>query len=103
VALGPPARGCPRRIADPEAAARITSLVQRDGGARIGSSFAPMCELALPAEGAGGYHIAHVLFDGAFVQLYPGGRASHGIAFPVRDADALRRIIATLPPAPVTR
>ncbi|HEU4732382.1 MAG TPA: hypothetical protein VFT22_31020 [Kofleriaceae bacterium] len=103
VVLGPGGGGEPRRIADREAAARILSLVQHDGGARIGAPAVPMCELALAAASGDGYHIAHVVFDGAFVELSPDGAGSPRIAFPVRDPGALRQIIATLPRAPVTR
>jgi hypothetical protein len=95
VALGPPGGVCPRRVVDRVTATRIFSLVQRDGGARIGSPAAPMCELALPAAGGDGYHVAHVLFDGAFVQVYPDGLTSPGVAFPVKDAGALRQIVVT--------
>lgn len=97
VVLGPPA--CPRRIASAEAARQILQLVRRREGARMpGLVTAPACELALPAATPGAYHIAHLLLDGAFLQFYPDGMATAGIAFPVADASALRRVVATLRP-----
>jgi hypothetical protein len=101
----------PRRIATAQAARQILALVRRHGGARMpGLLTTPMYELALPSPSPGAYHIAHVLLGGEFVRVYPDGpvgdpgddapdRPASGIVFPVEDAGALRRIMATLPPA----
>jgi hypothetical protein len=101
VVLGSPAGLFPRCIADAQAARQILQLVRQRDGARMPDLLTtPSCELALPAAAPGGYHIAHVLLDGEFVRLYPDGMATEGIVFPVDDAHALRRVVATLRPDP---
>lgn len=112
VALGPPDQGLPRRIASMRAARDILQLVRRSHGARLSGVVTPAYELALPAVEPDTYHVAHVLFGGAFVQFYPDGPAgpagpdrldgpagssATGIAFPVEDAGALLQLIAALP------
>jgi len=99
--LGPHAGPYPRRIAGAQAARAILGLVRaREGAPIAGPPIAPTCELALPSAVHDAYHVAHVLLDGEFVRFYPDGMAGGGIAFPVDDAGALRRIVATLGPDP---
>lgn len=101
ITLGSRAAACSRRIASAQAAHQILQLVRRLEGAPMpGLAATPTCELALPSAMPGAYHIAHVLFDGAFLQVYPDGMAACGIGFPIEDAGALCRIIATLEPGP---
>lgn len=90
----------PRRLAPPAAAAQILALVQRDAGAPMLGAVQPSWELVLPTDGPGTAQVAHVLLDGAFVQLYPDGRDAPGVSYPVTDPGALRRIMATLSPPP---
>jgi hypothetical protein len=97
VALGAFAARSPRRLADSQAAREILQLVRRREGARLLAAMAATCELALPSAAPGAYHIADVLLDGEFLQFYPDGMAATGIAFPVDDAGALRRVVAALP------
>lgn len=102
--LGRRAAGWPRRVATPDAKSRILHLIRRDAGAQMpGTSAPPTCELALPSAIPAAYHVAHVLFDGAFVQFYPEGVESPGVAYPVDDVHALRGIIAELSPACISR
>jgi hypothetical protein len=101
VTLGPTAGPYPRCIANAQAARQILALVRRGGGAPMpGVAAAPVYELALPSTTPGAYHVAHVLFEGAFLRFYPDGMAAAGIVFPVDDVDALRRIITALRPDP---
>jgi hypothetical protein len=97
IALGAFAARSPRHLADPAAAREILGLVRRREGARLLGA-TPGCELALPAAALHAYHIADVLLDGEFLQFYPDGMTASGIAFPVEDAGALRRVVAALPP-----
>ena len=98
-----PVAGWPRRVATPDAMNRILHLIRRDAGAPLPGPSAPICELALPSATPTAYHVAHVLLGGAFVQFYPDGVESPGVAYPVDDAHALRGIITELPPACITR
>jgi len=101
ITLGARPAGCPRRIASAQAAHQILQLVRRlEGASMPGPAATPTCELALPSAMPDAYHIAHVLFDGAFLQFYPDGMAASGIGFPTEDAGALCRIIAALEPGP---
>lgn len=97
VGLGAFAPRSPRRLVDAEAAREILRLVRRREGARLPGA-TPACELALPSAEPHAYHIADVLLDGEFLQFYPDGMAATGVAFPVEDARALRRVVAALPP-----
>ena len=93
--LGPPG-DWPRRVATTAAAREILALIRRDAGAPMPGPAAPFCELALPSARPREYHVAHALLEGAFLRFYPDGDAA-GIAFPVDDAPALRRILGELP------
>jgi hypothetical protein len=97
VGLGAFAARAPRRLVDAATAREILRLVRRREGARLPGA-TPACELALPSTEPHAYHIADVLLDGEFLQFYPDGMAATGIAFPVEDARALRRVVAGLPP-----
>jgi hypothetical protein len=99
VVLGSFAARWPRRFVPPQAARAILQLVRRREGARLLDTTAPTWELALPTAAPHAYHIADVLLDGAFLRFYPDGMAAAGIAFPVEDADALRRVVDALPAA----
>lgn len=102
--LGPRPARWPRRVATPSAAREILQLLRRDAGAPMPGLLAtPSCELALPSAKPGAYHVADVLFEGAFIRFYPDGVAAPRIAYPVDDAHALRRILEDLAPADVTR
>ena len=92
------ARSPPRRRAPPAVAAQILALVRRDAGAPMPGAAPPSWELVLPADERGTPQLAHVLLDGAFVQLYPDGPDAPGVAYPVTDPGALRRLMATLAP-----
>ena len=101
--LGPRADPWPRRIATAREARELLPLIRRDAGAPMpGLGGTPTCELALPSAVPGAYHLAHVLFDGAFVRFYPGGTAEPGVVYPVDDAPRLRRIIGERVPTDVT-
>lgn len=90
--------GWPRRVVTAATVEPILALVDRDAGAAIaGAAGAPSWVLLLPARTQGTFHLAHVLFDGAFVGVYPDGPDAAGVVYPVRDPAALQRIIATLP------
>jgi hypothetical protein len=91
-------RSVPRYLVTPAAAEEILALVRREAGAPMPGAAPPSCELVLPSGVPGAYHVAHVLLDGAFVQLYPDGPDAPGVAYPVDDAGALRRIMAALSP-----
>lgn len=98
VPRGPRAAGWPRRIATASAVRRILPLIRGDAGAPMSGVLAvPRCELLLPSATPGMYHVAHVLFDGAFVRFFPDGAAAPGVAYPVDDVDALLRIVDELP------
>lgn len=101
VGLGAFAARSPRRLVDADAAREILRLVRRREGARLPGA-TPACELALPSTEPHAYHIADVLLDGEFLQFYPDGMTATGIAFPVEDARALRRVVAALPPTCAT-
>lgn len=102
--LGPRTAPWPRRVATPSAARQLVQLIRRDAGAPMpGLAATPSCELALPSAEPGAYHVADVLFAGAFVRFYPDGAAAPGVAYPVDDAHALRRIVEDLAPSGVTR
>jgi hypothetical protein len=94
----------PRRFATPNIAHAILQLIRRDAGARMpGPLPEPSYEIALPSARPDTYHIAHVLFDSAFLQLYPDGASSPGTMYPVDDARALRRLVDELPMQAVNR
>jgi hypothetical protein len=97
VTLGAFAARSPRRLADRAAAREILGLVRRREGARLVGATTASYELALPSPRPHGYHIADVLLDGEFLQFYPDGMSATGVAFPVEDAGALRRVVAALP------
>lgn len=104
IALAAHAAPCPRRFAGEDAAQRIVALVRRAAGACMpGAPAPPSVELALALPRAEAYHLAHVVLDGSFLRLYPDGMARAGVLFPVDDREALHRIIAALPAAPVHR
>jgi hypothetical protein len=74
-----------------------------------GIAIEPICELAIPAVRPDTYHLAHVLLGGTFIRFFPEApppsprrhRApladDRSIVFPIEDATALCRILATLP------
>jgi hypothetical protein len=91
--LGAHDEAWPRRVVTADGARRILALVRRDAGGALPAALAPSCELALPADEPGRYHVAHVLLDGAFLRFYPHGESAPGVAYPVDDAPALRHLI----------
>jgi hypothetical protein len=108
-------RRWPRRLATPDAVRSILTLIRRDAGAPMpGLQASPSCELVLPSRTPGQFHVMHVLFDGAFVRVYPHGDDASdddasdgvgtgdppGIIYPVDDPAALLRLMATLAPPP---
>jgi hypothetical protein len=102
--LGPQPARWPRRVVPPSAARQLLQLIRRDAGAPMPGLLAtPSCELALLSAKPGAYHVVDVLFEGAFVRFYPDGVAAPGVAYPVDDAHALRRIVDGLAPSDVTR
>jgi hypothetical protein len=102
IALTAHAAPCPRRIASADAAQRILALVRRAAGACMpGPPVSPSVELALPLPRAEAHHLAHVVLDGSFLRFYPDGVGRPGVLFPVDDREALYRIIADLPVAPL--
>ncbi len=90
----------PRRFVTPAAARTILDLVRRTDGAQMpGLLAAPSCELVWPSAEPGAVHLAHVLFDGAFLRFYPEGVDGSGVVYPTRDVRELRCVIETLPTA----
>ena len=94
----------PRRQMTRGAVHQLLALIRRDAGGRLAArATAPSCELALPSAVPEQFHLAHVLFDGAFVRFYPDGpdgpvgSAAAGVLYPVDDPHELRRVTDALP------
>lgn len=86
-------------VADRDEARALLRLVnRRDGSVLPGLLAAPTCEIALPSQEPGAYHLLQVLLDGEIVRAYPRGHETHGIVYPVDDPHALKSVIATLRP-----
>jgi hypothetical protein len=96
--LSPQRTPWPQRIATGTAVRRILALICRNAGARMPGLIAtPSCELAVPSATRSGYHLMHILFDGAFVRCFPDGASVPGVVYPVDDAPLLHRIVGELP------
>lgn len=88
----------PLKIASRDEASAMLRLVRRRAGATMpGLLTAPRCEVALPSADPGLYHRAQILFEGAFVRVYPDGIEGPGIVYPVEDAAALTQLVDRLP------
>lgn len=89
----------PRRVATAHAARTLLACVRRTGGVQMdGLLTAPSCEVVLPSNLAGHYHLVQVLLDGELVRVYPDGTGAAGVVYAVEDPHALRAIVERLPP-----
>jgi hypothetical protein len=80
-----PRRSWPVRIPDrDEAKAMLRLIRRRDGSVLPGLQASPSCEIAFPAND-GEYYLMQVLLDGELVRVFPRGRESHGLVYPVDD------------------
>jgi hypothetical protein len=85
----------PRWIASAELAREILAVIRCDAGAPLpGDRPAPAPALALADDRPGAYRVAHVLFDGAFVEVFPDGPGARGVAYPVADPARLHQLLA---------
>jgi hypothetical protein len=74
-------------------------VIRCDAGAPMpGKAAAPAHALALASARAGAYHVAHVLLDGAFVEVFPDGPGTRGVAYPVADPARLHQLLARCGP-----
>jgi hypothetical protein len=89
-------RSWPVHVASHEEARELLYLVRRRDGSQIpGLQAAPDCEIALPSQEPGRYHLIQVMLDAEVVRVHPRG-AEHGIVYPVDDPFTLRQLIASL-------
>lgn len=91
----------PRWIAPAELAREILAVIRCDAGAPLpGDRPAPAHALALAVTDGrpGAYRVAHILFDGAFVEVFPDGPGASGVAYPVPDPARLHELLARCAP-----
>jgi len=89
----------PELVATADQARALLAMVHRDEGVSIpGLLSMPHCEIALPSCERGAYHHAEVLLCCDYLRVYPEGRESPGILYPIVEPAAVRRLIARLAP-----
>jgi hypothetical protein len=87
----------PHRLATRDDVRALLHLIRRTEGATMPGLLAtPQCEIAMPSVRPGEYHRAQLLFDGAFIRVYPDGHDRPGVVYPANDPRALRALVATL-------
>jgi len=88
----------PRRVANDRTARSILRMIRRNHGAQMPGLLAmPSCEIALPSNKSGLYHLAQIVLDGHFLRVYPDGSSSSGVLYPVAQPQALRSLVEQLP------
>lgn len=89
--------GAPPLVATPGASSQILRLIRRTAGGQLAQLSAPPSHaLALPSPLPGRYCLAHILYDGEFLQFYPDGPSAPGVVYPVDDAPQLRELVREL-------
>lgn len=86
----------PAVVASPIASARILRLIRRTAGGQLAQRARLGPGLALPSPQPGRYCLAHMLYDGEFLQFYPDGPRAPGVVYPVDDAPLLRSLVGEL-------
>ncbi|HUJ58725.1 MAG TPA: hypothetical protein VLX92_09540 [Kofleriaceae bacterium] len=87
----------PRRFASRLQAGMMLGMVRRDAGwAMPGLLAAPSCEVAIPADAPGRYHVVQVMLEGTFLRVERDA-SSQGDCYKVSDPRALLELVETLP------
>lgn len=90
-----------RRFASQAAAHTILGLAHRHAGRSMpGMLAAPTCELVLPSNTPGRYHLAHVLLEGSWLRVYHDGPDAPGVCYAITRPRELIALVDELPQHP---